>query len=225
MTIKCSIGGSRACIALCAVSIAISLFLNSCVMPSSPVENRRQGIAAFDEHDYVAALELLQKSNEADHKDPITHQYLAMCHERLEQYPQAKEEYSWSVRNGDSKADRESAKAALDRLKEFKGAVKPRVVLLTADWCDYSKKFVPVFQRVAAEYKGKVDFIAIDIEKPERKELKETYNNYFNAKFGETGVPSFVSECREGTIVDATFGAIEEDEFRKKLDALVKRTD
>lgn len=209
------------CFKTIALLLATSLVLTSC--SASPVEKRRQGMAFFDEGDYVAALELLQESKKADQKDELTHQYLAMCHERLEQFPQAKEEYAWTIRNGETKAERGRAKVSLERLnKEISGTIKPRIVLLTADWCTYSKKFVPVFERLAAAYKGKVDFIAIDVEKPERKELKETYYNYFQEKFGETGVPSFVSECREGTIVDSTFGAIEEEEFRKKLDDLVK---
>lgn len=206
-----------------ALLTATSLVLTSCSSSSSPVEKRREGMALFDSGDYVAALELLQESNKVDHADPLTHQYLAMCHERLEQFPQAKEEYGWSLRNAETKAERERAKDALDRLeKEASGTIKPRIVLLTADWCSYSKKFVPTFNRVADSYKGKVDFIAIDIEKPERKEMKETYDNFFREKYGETGVPSFVSECREGTIVDSTLGAIEEGEFRNKLDDLVK---
>jgi|AGTN01.2.fsa_nt_gi hypothetical protein len=204
------------------VAMTASVLMTSCAPTLSPTEKRRDGMVAFDAGDYVAALELLQESDEADHKDPITHQYLAMCHERLEQFPQAKDEYAWTLRNGETKSERDGAKVALERLKGVSGTAKPRIVLLSSEGSDFSKKFIPTFNRVAAAYKGKVDFIAIDIERPERKELKETYDNYFREKYGETGVPSFVSECREGTIVDSTLGAIEEDEFRQKLDDLVK---
>lgn len=40
----------------------------------------------------------------------------------------------------------------------------PAIVKLSADWCPYCRKFAPVFDKVSAEYEGKVKFIAMDVD-------------------------------------------------------------
>ncbi|WP_186429845.1 co-chaperone YbbN [Clostridium sp. BSD9I1] len=40
----------------------------------------------------------------------------------------------------------------------------PAIVKLYADWCPYCRKFAPVFDKVSAEYEGKVKFIAMDVD-------------------------------------------------------------
>lgn len=195
--------------------LVVPLALSSCA--PSPIELRRDGVKAFEDHDYVTAVQKLEDSLLGSPNDQLAHQYMALSNERLEQYPQAKAQYEWMAKNGETKRDKEQAQASVDRLKNISGRVKPRIVLLSADWCKYSKRFTPTFKKVADEFKDKVDCVIIDIEKPERKEMKETYNQYIAKEFGGSCVPAFVFECRHGSVVRAFAGELTEEQFRDGL--------
>lgn len=41
---------------------------------------------------------------------------------------------------------------------------KPTIVKFSADWCPYCRKFAPVFDKVSAEYEGKVKFIEMNVD-------------------------------------------------------------
>ena len=44
---------------------------------------------------------------------------------------------------------------------------KPAVVLFYADWCTYCKRFMPVYEALSNEYKGKYNVVMIDVDKNE----------------------------------------------------------
>lgn len=55
----------------------------------------------------------------------------------------------------------------------FKGD-KPCIVEFHAPWCVYCKALSPVFEELATEYEGKIDFYKIDVDK--EPELEKAFN-------------------------------------------------
>ncbi|WP_302314743.1 co-chaperone YbbN, partial [uncultured Muribaculum sp.] len=74
---------------------------------------------------------------------------------------------------------------------EFGGAQPmPVVVDFSATWCPPCKQFKPIFHKLAKKYKGKVNFIYVDIDKA--PQLAEQY--------GVTSVPTILFVDKEGVI-------------------------
>ncbi len=199
--------------------ILLLAFLASLLMVAcaSPGDDRRAGVNAHSEKDFVHAVARFEKALQEDPKDQIAHQYMALSNERLEQYAQAKSQFEWLSKNSETKIERDIAKSNAERLVKVAGPVRPRIVLLSAPWCRYAKRFEPVFNKVASEHKDKVDCVIIDIEKPDRAEMKAAYSAYFRRGHGSMGVPAFVFECKHGSVKEDQFGELTEEEFRKKL--------
>jgi thiol-disulfide isomerase/thioredoxin len=194
------------------ISIVPLFVLMSCGL--SAVEERRVGIAAHDDTNYCVAVSHLEKALVLDPKDEVAHKYMAMSNERLDQFPQAKKQYEWLAKNAEAASDRDAAQTSVKRLQEYSGKIKPRIVLFSDKDCAFSKRFKPDFDRVAKEFKDKADFVIVDIDSPELHEVRDSYGQYITERFGDFGVPSFVFECKHGTIRDAAMGEETEEEFR-----------
>ena len=44
---------------------------------------------------------------------------------------------------------------------------KPAIVLFYADWCTYCRRFMPAYEALSKEYKGKYNIVMVDVEKNE----------------------------------------------------------
>jgi len=91
---------------------------------------------------------------------------------------------------------------------EFDGFINEDLVLVDffADWCMPCVMMAPVLEELSDKFKGKIRFGKVDIE--DNQELAR--------KFGVTSIPNFVL-FKDGKQIDQFIGAINEEEFEKKL--------
>ncbi len=126
------------------------------------------------------------------------------------------------------------------RLKAFKG--KWVVVTIGADWCKPCAKELPIWDRLAGEYKGRVVFVALDIDDDiavgkrfhQRLKLKNMILTYLSSesavvgKYGADKMPSSFLADKNGVVrhVRAGFETGDADgeykRFKAQLDKLVK---
>lgn len=94
---------------------------------------------------------------------------------------------------------------------EFGGAQPmPVVVDFSATWCPPCKQFKPIFHKLAKKYKGKVNFIYVDIDKA--PQLAEQY--------GVTSVPTILFVDKEG-VINRNIGFMTEEEVEGAVAAIM----
>ncbi|MCC7509268.1 MAG: thioredoxin [Planctomycetes bacterium] len=80
------------------------------------------------------------------------------------------------------------------------------LVDFTATWCGPCKVLGPIVDKLATEFKGKINVAKLDIDKS-----PEIAQN-----FGVMGVPTLIF-FKNGEVVDQHVGLLNEDALRKKL--------
>lgn len=92
---------------------------------------------------------------------------------------------------------------------DFDGAVSNGAVLIdfSAEWCGPCKAMLPVVEKLANEYEGKLNVFTVDIDQ----------DPALAARNGVMSVPTFLI-FQEGRQVERIVGAVSEKEFRKKLE-------
>ena len=93
-------------------------------------------------------------------------------------------------------------KDVLDMSKE-----KPVVVDFWASWCGPCMQLKPVIEKLAGEYKDKIDIVKLNVE--EHKDSP--------AKYGVMSIPS-VKMFKDGKVIDEFVGAQPEAKIREWLD-------
>jgi thioredoxin 1 len=82
-----------------------------------------------------------------------------------------------------------------------------------ADWCGPCRIMEPIFEDLAKEYQGKVEFKRLDVEADQEQA----------AKFGVQSIPTFILTNSEGgQEVDRKIGAMPKEIVKKWLDSHVK---
>ena len=51
----------------------------------------------------------------------------------------------------------------------------PFIALFFADWCGYCVRFMPKYQKIADKYKSDYNFVMINVDDPDNKEIIEEY--------------------------------------------------
>lgn len=122
---------------------------------------------------------------------------------------------SWAAdtKSAAKPAEKPATKAAAPA--KTAGSGLPQVIDFGAQWCVPCKKFAPVFDKVAANYKGKVDFIHCDIESKEGKPLVTKY------KVGDI-VPVIMFVDAKGKMKERFDKVISEEDLVKHTEALIK---
>lgn len=77
---------------------------------------------------------------------------------------------------------------------------RPTVVDFYTDWCENCKVMAPKMARIEAEYGRRVNFVAIDGDRPENDDLIST--------FGVDGIPHFAFIDSSGDVRTALIGLI-----------------
>ena len=86
----------------------------------------------------------------------------------------------------------------------------PVVVDFWAPWCMPCRMLVPIVEKLAAEYEGKVKICKLNVE--------EAHNTASTYKV--MSIPTVII-FQSGKIVNQFTGFLAEDEFRNKIDALL----
>ncbi len=86
----------------------------------------------------------------------------------------------------------------------------PVLVDFYADWCGPCKMMMPVVEKLAETYDGKVKVGKVNSDE----------NNQLAAKYGIMSIPSFLI-IKNGEVVDSAMGAMPIDALAKKLDAVL----
>ena len=92
---------------------------------------------------------------------------------------------------------------------DFDGAVASGAVLVdfSAEWCGPCKTMLPVGERIAADYEGKLSVYTVDIDTdPE-----------IAARHGVMSVPTMLV-MKDGMAVERIVGAVSERDLRKKIE-------
>lgn len=109
---------------------------------------------------------------------------------------------------------------------------QPLVVDFWATWCPPCKVYLPVLQRIAEDYAGRVQFAMVSDEdaatvKPFIEQEQVTLPQYLdpgakaNQAFGVTGIPTTAVIAPDGTVRWLHAGASDGEELREVLDELV----
>jgi thioredoxin len=77
-----------------------------------------------------------------------------------------------------------------------------------ADWCGPCKVMKPVFDKVAPDYEGKVEFKKVDVEADVE----------YASKFGVMSIPTFVI-LQDDAEIDRKMGAMPEQVLRSWIDS------
>lgn len=93
----------------------------------------------------------------------------------------------------------------------------PTVVLFYTTWCGYCKRMRPIIDKVLAqaEFKDKVFYYAIDMEKPENAAFVKRH------RLQQGGVPYFQYYGKDGHYVSESLGAMPEESFVIRMKELL----
>lgn len=103
---------------------------------------------------------------------------------------------------------------AIKSNKDFNTVVtqdKPVLLDFYADWCGPCRALMPTVEKLAKEYKGKVEIRKINVD--EQQEIA--------AKFNVRSIPSLFF-LKDRKVMHSMKGAASENELKKHLDKLLK---
>jgi thioredoxin len=97
--------------------------------------------------------------------------------------------------------------------QDFDGAVSNGAVLVdfSAEWCGPCKTMMPLVEKLANEFDGKLSVYTVDIDS----------DPALAARNGVMSVPTFLV-FQQGRQVERIVGAVSEKEFRKKLEPFLE---
>lgn len=113
------------------------------------------------------------------------------------------------------KQDSQSDSYSIETASKFENAVKnklenngrPTIIDFSAVWCGPCKMMKPIFEKLAAEYTDRFNFVSIDVD--ENPDLAEKYQ--------VQSIPAFVFLDEEGKETNRITGAIPESELRNEI--------
>ena len=95
---------------------------------------------------------------------------------------------------------------------EFASATASGVALVdfSTEWCAPCKTMLPIVQRIAADYAGRLSVFAVDAEKEQELAMRQAVMSF----------PTFLI-LKNGKVVDRVVGAIADPKLRAKIDAVL----
>ena len=93
--------------------------------------------------------------------------------------------------------------------------VRPVVIDFYADWCGPCRKLAPHLERLSVEYKGRVDFLRINVDK----------NKVWASEYGVKSIPFLLWVCdvNEDDEIDSeeTVGYFDYDKLKELVEGLI----
>ena len=80
---------------------------------------------------------------------------------------------------------------------------RPMIVYFSATWCPPCKQLKPIFEKLAEEFKGRVDFVTVDVD--ENPQLAQAY--------GVQSIPMMVFLNKDGQIQNTLVGFQNRDQL------------
>lgn len=192
---------------------------------------KEQALESFKAKKYSLAAEQFEKELKKNPSDESLHFYLAQSYLQSNKNDKAKAEFEWVSKNSQDKVHLAESKKSLLQISgeqqkistkaaSSKDAVQPPKAALPivydfgAPWCAPCKKFAPTFDKVAASYKGKAEFVHIDADDEKNKALVEKYK--------VSGLPTIIFVDTHGKTVFEKNAVLSETELIQQTDALIK---
>ena len=94
--------------------------------------------------------------------------------------------------------------------KAFEAHNRAEMVEFFASWCPHCKRMEPTVNRLAKEYDGKANVLAVDVDEAPMA----------SRKFGISGVPTFLF-VKNGKVMESISGEQSENDLRQKMDSLL----
>ena len=219
-----------------AFSILATILASNCLLlpaqAAAPNTAKEQGIGSYKAGKFADSSRQLELFLKANPNDANAHYYLAMAYQKLNQKAKAQWNYEWVQRNSKDAPLRISATKGLESVlgKNSSGKTasatsaspnssststgKPAIYDFGAVWCVPCKKFAPVFDRISEKYKGKINFVHIDIEDVKNKKMVDQFNVSI--------VPTLVFSDAAGQPAFVHQGVLTEAEVIQHADDLIK---
>lgn len=83
----------------------------------------------------------------------------------------------------------------------------PMVVDFSAEWCPPCRKLKPTFESLKEEYKGKIDFVSVDVDSLPA----------LAAKYDVSSIPSLIYIAPDGAVKHTTVGYQEASEIKANI--------
>lgn len=204
---------------LLAFSIVFLLSCTTVFAAQSELDTAKQ---SYNKHNYTQAIKEFEAIVRKNPSNADAHYYLALSYMNTRQTSKAKSEFEWVSKNGKEKAVVDYSRKAIASLSGTgvtstarAGTGKPRVLDFGAVWCIPCKKLEPVFDRVAENYRGRVDFVHYDCDVGEGKVLADKYNIHL--------LPTVLFMTANGTIQSKRDGGnITADDLIQNTEALLR---
>lgn len=97
--------------------------------------------------------------------------------------------------------------------KEINESKSPVVIDFYADWCPPCRMLSPVIEALDAEYKQKVKFMKLDVDK----------EDMVSSQFGVQSIPTIVI-MKNGLEIGRFVGFLSKESLKSKIDETLKKT-
>lgn len=200
--------------------VFVSIQPTLAVTPIAPIDRAK---ATYKSGKYTEAASQLEAILKTNPNDDQAHYYLALSYHALNQKSKEQWHMEWVKKNskdrllllGANQALGAKASAAASAAKKTETvAAQPTIYDFGAAWCVPCKKFAPIFDRISEKYKGKINFVHIDVDDAKQKQIVDQYKISI--------VPTLVFADAAGKTVFTHQGVFTDTELVQKADELIK---
>lgn len=181
-------------------AVSTLMFMAVCgVLPAEAASQEFQAaMADFQAKRYSQALQGFQSIGRSNRSDILSHYYIALCYQNMNQVALATQEYQWVARYSKDPGLVAKAKAGAAQLSRYqsvrsqsiasssstgtgqkknspysKGRLK--VIEFYTTWCHVCREYEPQFEKAQSDYSSKCDFQRLNAEDGDNLNLVKKY--------------------------------------------------